>query len=72
MVNTPIQTMVKRVPEQAKAEETAAYHGLESERCHLQQHDDHPAQADGHMQSVGTHQGKEGREKACGSAPRLC
>jgi len=27
---------IERVPEQAKAEEAAAYHGLESERCHLQ------------------------------------
>jgi hypothetical protein len=27
---------VERVPEQAKAEEAAAYHRLESERCYLQ------------------------------------
>src|SRR5258708_10854713 len=63
-------TDVERVPEQTKAEEAAAYHRSESERCHLQQHDDQPTQADGHMQSVGTHQGKKGREKGAAGRPR--
>src|SRR6202522_4573635 len=51
------------MPEQAEAEEAAADHGLKSERRHLQQHDDQPAQPHGHMQSVSTHQGEERREK---------
>src|ERR1700730_17181382 len=61
---------VERVPEQAKAEEAAAYHRLASERCHPQQHDHEPAQADGHMQSVGAYQGKEGREEGTAGRPR--
>ena len=61
---------IERVPEQAKAEEAAAHHRLKSKGGHLHQHDDEPAQADGHMQSVGAYQGKEGREKGAAGRPR--
>src|SRR5580658_1262034 len=60
---------VERVPEQAETEEASADHRLKSERCHLQQHHDQPAQAEGHMQSVSTYQGKEGREKGAARWP---
>src|SRR5580698_10122587 len=61
---------VERVPEQAKAEKAAADHGLKSERRHLQEHDDEPAQAQGHMQSMSAHQGEEGRKKGTAGRPR--